>query len=185
MCSNFNKLLEFFHQIFLNSYLCSHVCSQCHQSSSAAISEWLPKQWWTANHLFQSAIFGTASGSSLASDLRPRHISDGNLSWILPSGGGSTALGALARQGILPMGLLHLVLRCQSISDSYHSIWLTDSLPYGNTIVENIFSHFSHPPSVLQPSGEVLSGTNIYFLVVSGKKGNFCPPPPPQKINEI
>ena len=39
---NFEK---FFHQICLNSYLCSHVCSQCHQSSSAAFSEWLPKQW--------------------------------------------------------------------------------------------------------------------------------------------
>ena len=36
---------NFFHQIFLNSYLCSYVCSQCHQSSSAAFSEWLPKQW--------------------------------------------------------------------------------------------------------------------------------------------
>ena len=36
---------NFFHQIFLNSHLCSHVCSQCHQSSSAAFSEWLPKQW--------------------------------------------------------------------------------------------------------------------------------------------
>ena len=39
---NFEKFL---HQIFLNSYLCSHVCSQCHQSSSAAFSEWPPKQW--------------------------------------------------------------------------------------------------------------------------------------------
>ena len=39
---------NFFHQIFLNFYLCSHVCSQCHQSSSAAISEWLPKQWCEA-----------------------------------------------------------------------------------------------------------------------------------------
>ena len=39
------NFLEFFHQMFLNSYLCSHVCRQCHQSSSAAISEWLPKQW--------------------------------------------------------------------------------------------------------------------------------------------
>ena len=32
---------NFFHQIFLNSYLCSH---ECHQSSSATFSEWLPKQ---------------------------------------------------------------------------------------------------------------------------------------------
>ena len=40
---NFEK---FVHQIFLISYLCSHVCSQCHPSSSAAFSEWLPKQWW-------------------------------------------------------------------------------------------------------------------------------------------
>ena len=39
---NFEK---FVHKIFLNSYLCSHVCSQCHQSSSSAFSEWLPKQW--------------------------------------------------------------------------------------------------------------------------------------------
>ena len=42
---NFEK---FFHQIFINYYLCSHVCSQCHQSSSAAFSEWLPKQWWVS-----------------------------------------------------------------------------------------------------------------------------------------
>ena len=41
---NFEKCV---HQIFLNSYLCSHVCSQCHQSSSAAFSEWLSKQWWS------------------------------------------------------------------------------------------------------------------------------------------
>ena len=39
---NFEK---FVHQIVLNSYLCSNVSSQCHQSSSAAFSEWLPKQW--------------------------------------------------------------------------------------------------------------------------------------------
>ena len=38
--------LQVVHQIFLNSYLCSHVCSRCHQSSSAVFSEWLPKQWW-------------------------------------------------------------------------------------------------------------------------------------------
>ena len=44
------NVLEFFRQIFLNFYLCSHVCSQCHQSSSAAISEWLPKQWCHTYH---------------------------------------------------------------------------------------------------------------------------------------
>ena len=39
---NFGK---FVHKICLSSYLCSHVSSQCHQSSSVAFSEWLPKQW--------------------------------------------------------------------------------------------------------------------------------------------
>ena len=39
---NFEK---FVHQIFPNSYLCSNISSQCHQSSSAAFSKWLPKQW--------------------------------------------------------------------------------------------------------------------------------------------
>ena len=29
-----------------SSCLILDVCSQCHQSSSAAFSEWLPKQWW-------------------------------------------------------------------------------------------------------------------------------------------
>ena len=48
----------FFHKIFLNSYLCSHVCMQCHQSSSAAFSEWLQKQWWigTGRHDNRSSI---------------------------------------------------------------------------------------------------------------------------------
>ena len=41
-----------FHQIFINSYLCSHACSQCHQCSSAAFSEWLPKQWWPKSNNF-------------------------------------------------------------------------------------------------------------------------------------
>ena len=51
---NFEK---FVHQIFLNSYLCSNVSSQSHQSSSAAFSEWLPKQWWDGhcNFLNESA----------------------------------------------------------------------------------------------------------------------------------
>ena len=31
------KFKKFVHNIFLNSYLCSHVCSQCHQSSSDAL----------------------------------------------------------------------------------------------------------------------------------------------------
>ena len=39
---------KFVHLIFLNSCLCSRVCSQCQQSSSAAFSEWLPKQWCLA-----------------------------------------------------------------------------------------------------------------------------------------
>ena len=36
----------FFHQISLNSYICSHVCSKSNQSISVAFSEWPLKQWW-------------------------------------------------------------------------------------------------------------------------------------------
>ena len=46
----------FFHQIFLKSYFCSHVCSQCHQASSAAFSEWLPKQWWQSSSVLYNAV---------------------------------------------------------------------------------------------------------------------------------
>ena len=35
--------------VSIKYYLCSHECSQCHQSNSAAISEWLLKQWWSVS----------------------------------------------------------------------------------------------------------------------------------------
>ena len=61
---NFDK---FVHPIFLNCYPCSHVCSQCHQSISAAFSEWLPKQWcmlwkyWCANKIDKHGYFHPTS----------------------------------------------------------------------------------------------------------------------------
>ena len=183
---------QFVHQIFLNSYLCRHVLSQCHQSSSAAFSEWLPKQGCnyctlqgdcTMTNITDHCTLCTDCSLNIVHCTTTAH---GTLSLItknLPKPGEGPQLEGLTRiMGWEKKGIKHFYtwLRAGELTkDSEDQINTTlgtmQSLHFFRGIYKNTSKINCNPPQKFQEQMATMHRQALNYIVSKDKKNNVLP----------